>query len=74
MRGSGDLKGAEAYHADLTLGYGIHYIWRGRVTSVIGQELPLSFSGLFHGRHPVASSVTTAKEIAKVLLARPGNG
>lgn len=40
MQGHGDEPGHPAYHADLTLQYGIRYIWRGRVTSVIGQNRP----------------------------------
>jgi hypothetical protein len=40
MRGHGDEPNHPAYHADLSLGYGIKYVWRGRVTSVIGQNRP----------------------------------
>lgn len=46
MRGHGDEPGHPAYHADLTLQYGIKYVWRGRVTSVIGQNQPFSFRHL----------------------------
>jgi hypothetical protein len=46
MQGGGDERGHPAYHADLTLGYGIRYIWRGRVTSVIGQNQPFRFRRL----------------------------
>ena len=73
MRGSGDLVGSPAFHADLTLGYGIEYVWRGRVTSMIGQGVSPSLGALFNARHPVASTVTTAKEFAKVMLARRGD-
>ncbi len=70
MRGHGDEPGHEAYHADLTCGYGIRYVWRGRVTSVIGQDTPQSLRGLFNVRHPLASIRTVAKEWAKGVRAR----
>ncbi|MBI5863421.1 MAG: hypothetical protein HZB38_02695 [Planctomycetes bacterium] len=73
MRGSGDLPGAPAYHADLTCDYGVQYVWRGRVTSVIGQNRPCCVAGVFDWRHPIASSRTVAKEIAKGHLARRGD-
>lgn len=47
MEGHGDEPGHRAYHADLTLQYGIKYVWRGRVTSVIGQDRPVSFADLY---------------------------
>ena len=73
MRGSGDVVGHEAYHADLTCGFGVRYVWRGRVTSVIGQDAPRSLQGVFDPRHPAASLRTVAKEWAKGALARAGN-
>lgn len=74
MRGHGDDPGHPAYHADLTMAHGIRYIWRGRVTSVIGQDRPVSFSGIGNFRHPFASTNTILKELAKQALARCGNG
>ncbi len=73
MQGSGDVPGAEAYHADLTCGYGVEYVWRGRVTSVIGQDVPRRLGGIFTPEHPLASARTLAKEAVKGLLARAGN-
>ena len=73
MRGHGDEPGHEAYHADLTCGYGVKYVWRGRVTSMIGQDVPPSLGGIFTARHPAASARTLAKEAAKRVLARCGN-
>lgn len=69
--GSGDVIGAPAYHADLTTDYGIRYIWRGRVTSVIGQDLQRSFRGIVSGCHPLASCKTILKEFAKGLSYSP---
>lgn len=73
MRGSGDLPGSEAYHADLTCDFGVRYVWRGRVTSVIGQDVPRNLGGVFSPRHPIGSARTIAKELAKGLLARAGS-
>ena len=73
MRGHGDLRGAAAYHADLTCEFGIKYVWRGRVTSVIGQDVPASLGGLYNAARPLRSAVTVAKEAAKHALARVGN-
>lgn len=73
MQGHGDEPGHSAYHADLTFAYGIRYVWRGRVTSVIGQDQPLSLRGIADWRHPGSSLKTLAKESAKQTLARCGS-
>ncbi|MBI5383783.1 MAG: hypothetical protein HZA90_03760 [Verrucomicrobia bacterium] len=72
MRGHGDEPGHPAYHADLTIDHGIRYVWRGRVTSVIGQDQPVSWGGLWDGAQPFASTLTLAKEASKYLLGRAG--
>jgi len=73
MRGHGDELGHPAYHADLTLSYGIRHIWRGRVTSVIGQDRPFSLRTIATPSHLFASTRTLAKEAVKQLLARSGH-
>jgi len=73
MHGHGDESGHEAYHADLTTTYGVKYVWRGRVTSVTGQDVPPEWSGVFNWRHPIASGRTILKETAKHTLARAGS-
>jgi hypothetical protein len=73
MRGHGDEPGHPAYHADLTISHGIRYVWRGRVTSVIGQNQPASLRGIADGLHPWASARTLFKEAVKQVLARCGN-
>lgn len=70
MGGSGDVEGAAAYHADLSWAFGIRHVWRGRVTSVTGQEVPRSLRGLIHRQHLAASSRTAAKELVKGVLGR----
>lgn len=73
MRGQGDVPGSSVYHADLTCDYGVEYVWRGRGTSVVGQDVPRRLGGLFDPRHPVGSGVTVAKEMMKGVLARAGS-
>jgi len=73
MRGHGDELGHPAYHADLTLSYGIRHVWRGRVTSVIGQDRPFSLRSIATPSHPFASARTLAKEVVKQVLARQGH-
>ncbi len=73
MQGHGDEVGHAAYHADLTLGYGVDYVWRGRVTSVIGQGEPIKALGCRPRCHPASSLRSIAKETAKQLLGRLGN-
>jgi hypothetical protein len=72
MRGQGDDPGSRVYHADLSRAFGIRYVWRGRVTSVIGQDRSARLGGLFRWGHPWTSARTVAKELAKQLLARVG--
>lgn len=73
MHGHGDEIGHPAYHADLTIGHGIKYVWRGRVTSIIGQNASLSWRGIANWSHPVDSAKTLAKEAAKQALAGIGS-
>lgn len=73
MRGQGDVPGAAAYHADLTLASGVRYLWRGRVTSVIGQGVRRSLTRTCRVDHPVGSLTTLTKEAAKGALGRFGS-
>jgi len=73
MCGQGDVPGSEAYHADITCAAGVEYVWRGRITSVVGQDAARSLGGVFDGRHALRSSRTVAKEAAKGLLGRFGH-
>jgi len=74
--GLGDHPDSPAYHADLTIAYGIKFVWLGRVTMVIGQSAPISlrtFSSIYDSRHPVHSLINMGKEFAKNFLAVLGN-
>ncbi len=76
MVGSGDLPEADVYHTDLTLEYGIRYIWRGRTTVVTAQNTPVGFGSLasiWNPRHPIASAGTVLKESVKIHLGRKGH-
>jgi hypothetical protein len=73
MQGHGDQPGHQAYHADLTIDYGIKYIWKGRVTSITGQDVPASLAGIFVWEHPLNSLQTLLKEAFKIKFARLGN-
>lgn len=73
MRGRGDVPGSDVFHADLTYDYGVRYVWMGRVTSVIGQDIVPRIGGLWSSSHPMASAKTVAKERIKHLLARFGS-
>lgn len=68
MHGYGDVPDSPVYHADLTYSYGVRYVWRGRVTSVIGQNVARSLSGIYSRRHPLASAKTAVKEFLKAGL------
>ena len=73
MNGHGDVPGAPAYHADLSCAFGVKYVWRGRITSVVGQGVPRSVGGIADRRNIVGSGRTVAKECVKGTLARLGN-
>lgn len=70
MAGLGDVAGSPVFHADLSCAFGIEYVWRGRVTSVTGQNAPRTLRGLFNASRPLASLTTIAKETSKGALAR----
>lgn len=74
--GLGDHPESSAYHSDLTLAYGIKFLWLGRITTVIGQSAPITlktFSSTYDSRHPVDSLRNMMKEFAKNVLAVLGN-
>jgi hypothetical protein len=73
MDGHGDEVGHPAYHADLTTDYGVEFVCCGRVTSVIGQDIPARLRGIASWSHPVVSSRTLLKEAVKQGLARAGS-
>jgi len=74
--GLGDHEDSSVYHADITLAYGIKFVWLGRITMVIGQSVPITlktFSSIYDSRHPVDSLKNMSKEFAKNVLGVFGN-
>ena len=74
--GLGDHPESPAYHADLTLDYGIKFAWMGRATMITGQSTPFrlqSFTSIFDDTHPYYSFVNITKEFARSFLALLGN-
>ncbi len=72
MRGRGDVKDSEIYHADITTDFGIKYVWCGRVTSIIGQDTKRGYAGIFYQKYPIQSFKTILKEFSKVILSNGG--
>lgn len=73
MAGQGDVAHSPVYHADLTCGAGVEFVWRGRVTSVIGQNVPRRLTGIADRAHRLASLRTVAKEWTKGVSAAAGH-
>jgi len=74
--GLGDVVDSEAYHADLTIAYGIKFVSLGRVTSIVAQSVPITlriFVDIFDSDHFIHSLVNMSKEFAKKVLGVFGN-
>jgi hypothetical protein len=74
--GEGDYPDSAAYHADLTLNFGIKYVWLGRVTMIAGQSVPINlktFTNILDFDHPFHSFVNLCKELGKNILGNFGN-
>ena len=74
--GLGDHPDSTAYHSDITLAYGIKFVWLGRITTVIGQSAPVTlktFSSIYDSLYPIDSLKNMGKEFAKNILAVFGN-
>lgn len=72
----GDDPSSDAYHADVTLDYGIRFIWIGATTRVIGQSPAHSSASLatvFDPQYPLRSCVSLLKEIRKRTLGKWGD-
>lgn len=76
MPGAGDIPFSQAYHADITLAYGIKFAHMGRSTCLVGQEVPVTakaLSSIYDPAHPRGSTEKLTRELAKILLAKAGN-
>jgi hypothetical protein len=69
--GHGDIIGSAGYHADVTIEYGIKFLWLGRVTMITGQSIPITlktFTNIFDKDHPIYSILNMGKEFGKHIL------
>lgn len=74
MQGKGAMVGKDAYHAGLTCSdNGLQFIWKGRVTSIIAQNVSRSYKKIFNVNYPIKSCKTILLEWLKGFLARCGN-
>jgi hypothetical protein len=74
MQGQGAISDTSAYHADLTVKSGaLAFIWKGRVTSCVAQNVIRSYACLFNRQQAKASIKTISLEFIKGWLARLGN-
>ena len=68
----GDKKQTNYYHTDLTLNYGIKFIWMGSCSAIIGQTVPITLRSilfLFDHKNIVNSLRTILLSITKHLIA-----
>ncbi len=74
MQGQGAIPDKPAYHTDLTIKNGqLTFIWKGRVTSCVAQNVNRSYGGLFNPQEVKLSLNTILKEFIKGWAARLGN-
>lgn len=74
MAGFGAIPGAAAYHSDLTVQSGLlAFIWKGRVSSIVAQNVSRSYRGIFNRLNIKDSCKTIALEFIKAWLARLGS-
>ncbi|MBP7569182.1 MAG: hypothetical protein KBA95_03870 [Acidobacteria bacterium] len=73
MQGRGDAAGSPVFHADLSVAAGLTYAWRGRVTSVFGQNVRPRFRATAPSGRSARRAVAVAKEVVKRLAARLGS-
>lgn len=74
MEGQGAEIGKPAYHSDLTVQSGmLPFIWKGRVTSCVAQNVKRSYRALVNINEIKASFKTITLEFIKGWLARLGN-
>jgi hypothetical protein len=74
MQGEGAVKGANAFHTDLTVQTGVlPFIWKGRVTSIFAQNVKRSYAAIFNKKEIIKSTKTILLEFVKGWFARSGN-
>jgi hypothetical protein len=74
MEGKGAIKGANAFHTDMTVETGmLPFIWKGRVTSIVSQNTPRCFAAIFNWKDIQKSIKTILFEFIKGYIARFGS-
>ena len=74
MEGKGAIKGAQAFHTDLTVQKGLlPFIWKGRVTSLVAQNTSRCYAAIFNKKDILTSTKTILLEFIKGCLAHLGN-
>jgi hypothetical protein len=69
--GPGDDPGSVYYHADITIPYGVKYVWLGSSTWMVGQATPIApiaFLGSYDRAFPFDSFVNLSEALAKHVL------
>lgn len=72
MQGHGDQEHHSAFHSDCTIKHGVRFVWVGRVTSIIGQDVKYQPWTIWNRAYPLASLRTMIKDIVKLLLSYAG--
>ena len=74
MEGKGAINDADAFHTDLTVKTrALPFIWKGRVSSIIGQNVKRSYASLFNKNEMIKSGKIILLEFIKGWLAKLGN-
>ena len=68
MRGLGDVRESVAYHSDVSFNLGIKFVWLGRVTSFVGQDVRRSIFDGIRRKSPTYRSTTMLKGAIKDVL------
>lgn len=67
----GDDPKSDQYHADVTIPYGIQFVWTGSTTCIVGQDVPISFKtflNIYDSRYPIKTLRNMMKAFGKYLL------
>jgi len=65
--GFGDLPGTKEYHTDISMPYGIKFIWDGELTSFVGQERPFKLSEIYFTDEVRRTPFLLIKNLLKVI-------
>ncbi|MDD5065735.1 MAG: hypothetical protein PHF84_01685 [bacterium] len=69
--GKGDIPGQKEYHLDLTADYGVKYIWTDSLTSIVGQDAPVTLKSILliiDFKHFFSSGLNAVKTVLKIIM------